>query len=65
MATDKKLTLRSGDMDLRDYFAAQALAGYVMHVGIFGASEEHEQAAQAAYLLADAMLFERAKAGGA
>lgn len=46
-----------GGMTLRDYFAAQALAGPVSEHGI------PEEAAMRAYEYADAMLAERAKEG--
>ena len=42
-------------MDLRDYFAAAALQGYIMRSEIFN----RENAAQVAYEYADAMLVER------
>ena len=50
--------------DLRDYFAGQALAGILATNDARGvpAGERHDEAiARAAYILADAMLAERAK----
>ena len=44
-------------MSIRDWFAGQALAGWVACLG------EHSEAAQQCYHLADAMLAERAKGG--
>ena len=40
---------------VRDYFAAQAIAGGLAHMG------NHERAAEFAYSIADAMLAERSK----
>ena len=50
-------------MTLRDYFAGQALAGYIAHLGAQGhaASRFTEECAMEAYRFADAMLAERSK----
>ena len=44
-------------MSLRDYFAAKYIAGYMAHPGIGFASRD--EAAQEAYLMADALLAAR------
>jgi hypothetical protein len=50
-----------GGMTLRDYFAAQALAGIMGSGDIF----PPDSAASRSYCVADAMLKERARIGGA
>lgn len=52
-------TLGESGMDLRDWFAGQALAGQVTNPEFASCNEE--QMAQASYRLADAMLAERSK----
>ena len=47
-------------MALRDYFAGQWLAGYIANPGI-GYGARREDAATAAYVMADAMLKARNK----
>lgn len=52
-------------MTLRDYFAAQALMGFIANSSIVGMLNKGFQpgpAAEAVYLIADAMLAERRKA---
>ena len=51
---------RFGGMTLRDYFAAQALAGIMSSGDIF----PPDSAASRAYCVADSMLEERARIGG-
>lgn len=48
----------SGGMSLRDYFAAKALSGMLSNPELCGAPED---AATAAYAMADALLQERLK----
>lgn len=51
-----------GGMSLRDYFAAQALAGILQVPGLRpGSSQEMQRLAERVYEVADAMLAERAK----
>lgn len=52
-----------GGMTLRDYFAAKAMAGLLAHG--FPDDAYREILANRSYLMADAMLAERAKGGGA
>ena len=47
-------------MDLRDYFAAQALAGICAHPNCWGSNSKYD-VAHTAYKLADSMLKERSK----
>lgn len=49
-----------GGMSLRDYFAAAALTGLLANSA--GTKHRHEELAMFAYMEADAMLAERAKA---
>lgn len=58
-------------MTLRDYFAAKALAGFCANPAVFASNSRtgwslvnctEPQLAQSCYVLADAMLIERAKA---
>lgn len=49
---------RSEGMDLRDYFAAKAMQGYVVNTNVPVA----ENIARVAYEIADAMLAEKQKA---
>lgn len=51
------------DMTLRDWFAGQALAGSMAAARITGIAEIDLVRAHDCYLIADAMLAERAKAG--
>lgn len=53
--------MSTGGLTLRDYFAAQAMAGFLAIPG--GVNPEME--ANLAYRIADAMLAERAKGGEA
>ena len=46
-------------MTLRDYFAAKAMQDFAMHLGAKSDDEWFDQAAQASYRLADAMLKAR------
>jgi len=48
-------------MDLRDYFAAKAIAGFFSAGGWYGDGEYYSQVAKDAYKLADAMMEEREK----
>jgi hypothetical protein len=48
-------------MSLRDWFAGQALAGRMING--FASSADSAAHARVAYAMADAMLFERSKAG--
>ena len=48
---------RNGGMSLRDYFAGQALQGFVARIG----NHDANLIAHDAYILADAMLSERGK----
>ena len=48
-------------MSLRDYFAANAVAGIFASTEYFNGEWGHSMLAQQAYELADAMLAERAK----
>jgi hypothetical protein len=50
-------TINSGGMDLRDYFAAEAMHGLLLDINTM----EPEQTATFAYLYADAMMKERQK----
>ena len=52
-------------MSLRDWFAGQALAGMVAFSGTAGAAYGPYEIAGRSYEVADAMLAERAKKGGA
>jgi hypothetical protein len=53
---------QSGGMTLRDYFAGQALAGFLAaHAGQGVSLPEDDWSATRAYEIADAMLAERAK----
>lgn len=66
----------AGGMELRDYFAAQALIGVITQSTIAEVAQtivtvaaangvtEHDVMARAAYRYADAMLTERQKGGG-
>ena len=60
-ATTTQIT--SGGMTLRDWFAGQALAGFVARVP-YGAFPADFIVASQAYQIADAMLAERAKPEG-
>ena len=46
-------------MDLRDYFAAKAIAGFFSAGGWYGDGEYYSQVAKDAYKLADAMMKAR------
>jgi len=48
-------------MDLRDYFAAKAIAGFFSAGGWYGDGEYYSQVAKDAYKLADAMMKAREK----
>jgi hypothetical protein len=61
---EQSVPLDSEGMTLRDYFAAKVVPGLIITqedapVGIMDHSEWAEQYAQAAYIIADAMLKER------
>lgn len=60
-ATPREFQLEG--MSLRDWFAGQALVGYIAHLGSqdIHASNYINECAQEAYALADAMLSEREK----
>ena len=49
-------------MTLRDYFAAKAMQDFAINLGAKSDDEWFDQAAQASYRLADAMLKAREKA---
>ena len=51
--------IESDGLSLRDYFAGQALAGYVSRVGNW--EKEPDVPARIAYLIADAMIETRCK----
>lgn len=53
------MTWRYEGMTLRDYFAAKYIAGYMANPG--DGFSTREQAAQEAYLMADALLAARGK----
>lgn len=59
-----ELSLREPDMTLRDYFAGQALTGYIAHLGArgIGAGCYIRECAAESYQIADTMLAERSKA---
>jgi len=52
---------QSGGMSLRDYFAAKAMQAYMSDSNVGWGRNALEDAASAAYRMADAMLVERAK----
>lgn len=57
-----RATLSLAEADLRDYFAAKAMQGIVASVG--AAQMRVDEAADFAYLIADAMLAAREKKEG-
>jgi len=51
-------------MTLRDYFAGQAMSGFIAHYScLIGEQARDDTRAKRCYQIADAMLAERAKAG--
>jgi len=55
-----QLTEASSGMDLRDYFAAKAMQGYIANTGVLGGiSPTDEDLARYSYELADAMMEAR------
>lgn len=52
-----------GGMSLRDYFAAKALQGFCANAShsVLDGPQEFREGAKEAYLMADAMIAERAK----
>lgn len=61
LGVDKEFVGSEG-MSLRDYFAGQALAGFLASFGGHTDAPPGEPAARRAFQYADAMLAERAKA---
>lgn len=57
----EELATNVGNLEIRDYFAGQALAGMFADSHLSGT---HENLAKACYSMADAMLAERNKSDG-
>lgn len=61
LASGGKYRETSGGMDLRDWFAGQALAGLCAYSGTYGFQDGPDSAAERAYECADAMLAARTR----